>query len=182
MAVLAGVTALWLRPEQAPVRSPAFPPAPAPALIGKRAPDFTLPLLAADGAGSGGRLALHSLRGHPVLLNFWASWCAPCRAETPLLMRLYQVYGPRGVSFVGVDVQDDAADARRFVGQYHVGYTVVASRDETVMTSYAILGLPTTVFIDADGVIRDRQVGGFIGPDGEKALAEKLERLLRSAR
>ncbi len=184
-AALAAAAGLWLGRGGAPVErsSPAlFGRAPAAPLVGRPAPDFTLPVLSGGPRGGGGRLSLHSLRGRPVVLNFWASWCAPCREETPLLARLSRTYGPRGVAFVGVDVEDNAADARRFIGRNHVGYTVVASADEKVTASYAVPGLPTTVFIDRSGVIRDRQVGGFVGRDGERALTDELDRLLGSAR
>jgi cytochrome c biogenesis protein CcmG/thiol:disulfide interchange protein DsbE len=143
--------------------------------VGHPAPDFTQPLF------SGGTLRLRSLIGKPVVLNFWASWCVPCRTETPLLVRLHQVYGPRGVVFIGVDVQDDERDARQFAAQYHVDYLLVRSPDERVMRAYAVQGLPTTVFIGADGVVTDKYTGGFIGPDGEKGLRMRLDRLLGAA-
>jgi len=141
--------------------------------VGRPAADFTLPML------SGGAVSLHSLRGKPIVLNFWASWCGPCLAETPLLVRLEKVYSPRGVIFVGVDVKDEISDARRFVGQYHVDY-IVARADDHVVRAYAVLGLPTTVFIRADGVVVDKEVGGFIGPVGEKELRSRLDHLLAS--
>ncbi len=141
--------------------------------MGRPAADFTLPML------SGGAVSLHSLRGKPIVLNFWASWCGPCLAETPLLVRLQKVYGPRGVIFVGVDVKDEISDARRFVGQYHVDYIVVRA-DDQVVRAYAVLGLPTTVFIRADGVVVDKEVGGFIGPVGERELRTRLDHLLAS--
>lgn len=148
--------------------------------VGKPAPDFVLPLLSERAAASSGTLALHTLRGRPVVLNFWASWCAPCRAEMPLLVRLHGVYRSRGVEFVGVDVEDDAADARQFMAQYHVDFPVVDATDQRIVTAYGLTGLPTTVIIDADGVIRDRELGGFIGPEGEKRLVRGLESLLRA--
>ncbi len=195
LAVLIAAAILWVRFARSPGEHAAaiFPPLPvAGSLIGHPAPDFTLPILSGGALGSEGmvaggsparpaadRLSLRGLRGRPVVLNFWASWCAPCRAETPLLVRLHRVYGPRGVVFVGVDTEDEAADARRFIGQYHVDYTIVASSSEKLMAAYAIPGLPTTIFIGPDGVIRDREVGGFIGPDGESALITRLDQLLR---
>lgn len=139
--------------------------------VGRPAADFTLPML------SGGALSLHSLRGKPIVLNFWASWCRPCLAETPLLVRLEKVYGPRGVIFVGVNVKDEISDARRFVGQYHVDYIVVRA-DDRVLRVYAVVGLPTTVFIRADGVVVDEEIGGFVGPGGEEELRGRLDQLL----
>ncbi|HEX4834877.1 MAG TPA: TlpA disulfide reductase family protein [bacterium] len=183
--VLGGVAAVavvrgWLAPLQILPPPPSLPSGNG-VLVGHPAPDFTLPSLspsAATGAASTGALALRSLRGKPVLLNFWASWCAPCRAEMPLLVRLYKVYGPRGVVFVGVNVEDEAADARRFMAQYHMDFPVVRAPDHKIMTAYGLVGLPTTVFIGPDGVIRGSEVGGFIGPDGEKALTRMLDSVL----
>lgn len=143
--------------------------------VGRRAPDFSLPLL------GGGTFSLHSARGKPVVLNFWASWCAPCREETPMLVRLHKVYGPRGVQFVGVDSQDQTADARAFAAQYHVDYPLVRLDDDRLIDAYGIPGLPTTVFIGADGIVAGKVVGGFVGPEGEKLLIARLDRLLAGA-
>lgn len=143
--------------------------------VGRRAPDFSLPLL------NGGTFSLHSVRGKPVVLNFWAAWCAPCRAETPMLVRLQKVYGPRGLQFVGVDSEDQIADARAFAAQYHVDYPLVRLDDERLIDAYAVPGLPTTVFIGADGIVVGKVVGGFVGPEGEKLLIARLDRLLAGA-
>ncbi len=193
LAVAAGI--VWVRLPHSPGgRSPVpFASLPAsPSLTGRTAPDFTLPVLWEPGSGSppsrGGRpagpprtLSLHDLRGKPVVLNFWASWCVPCREETPLLIRLHKVYSRRGVAFVGVNTQDEAPAARRFLAQYQADYPVVISSDDRLMVTYGILGLPTTIFIDADGMVRSREAGGFVGPEGEKALISHLDRLLRSS-
>jgi len=143
--------------------------------VGRPAPDFSLALL------NGGTLAFHSLKGKPVLLNFWASWCAPCREETPLLVRLHKVYGPRGVEFVGINAEDQPADARRFIAQYHVDYAVAHTDDERLIDAFEIPGLPTTVLIGADGIVVGKVVGGFVGPEGEKLLIGWLDRLLEAA-
>jgi cytochrome c biogenesis protein CcmG/thiol:disulfide interchange protein DsbE len=156
--------------ERMPSATPPIPSAARP--VGRPAPDFTLPLF------SGGTLNLHSLKGKPVLLNFWASWCVPCREETPLLVRLHKTYRPRGIVFVGVNVEDDERAARAFLQQYHVDYPVVHSVDDGLIDAYAIPGIPTTVFIGANGVVVDKFSGGFVGPSGEKALVTRLERLL----
>ena len=179
-AAAAAVVRGWLAPLQT-LRTPPPLASGNAVLVGQPAPDFVLPPLSvtgATGAASTGALTLRSLRGKPVLLNFWASWCAPCRAEMPLLVRLYKVYGPRGVVFVGVNVEDEAADARRFMDQYHMDFPVVRAPDHKMMTAYHLVGLPTTVFIGPDGVIRGSEVGGFIGPEGEKALTRMLDSML----
>ena len=151
---------------------PAGGPAPAGVLVGRPAPGFTLPLL------SGGMLSLRDLRGRPVVLNFWASWCVPCREETPLLVRLHKRYGPR-IVFVGVNVEDEDGEARRFLAQYRVDYPVVRSSDERLIVAYKIMGLPTTVFVGAEGIVADQYAGGFVGLEGEEALRLRLDRLLK---
>jgi len=143
--------------------------------VGRPAPDFTLPLF------SSGTLSLHSLKGKPVVLNFWASWCVPCREETPLLVRLHKTYGPRGIVFVGVNVEDGERAARQFLQQYHVDYLVVRSVEDNIIEAYFVPGIPTTVFVGADGIVMDKFTGGFVGPAGEKALVARLERLLSAA-
>ena len=151
---------------------PSVPSTSAAPPVGRQAPDFTLPLF------SGGTLTLHTFKGKPVVLNFWASWCVPCREETPLLVRLHKIYGPRGIVFVGVNIEDDERAARAFLAQYHVDYPAVRSIDDGLIDRYAVPGIPTTVFIGANGVVVDKYTGGFAGPSGEKALVTRLERLL----
>lgn len=177
LLIAAGI-ALVLVPRLAPLGPRQATPPGAPAddtsLVGRPAPDFSLPLI------SGGTLSLHSLRGKPVLLNFWASWCAPCREEMPLLVRLHKTYGPRGVRFVGIDTEDLVADARKFIARYHVDYTIARAADERLMDAYAIPGLPTTVFIAPDGTVAGKVVGGFVGAEGRRQLVGRLDRLLES--
>jgi cytochrome c biogenesis protein CcmG, thiol:disulfide interchange protein DsbE len=162
-------------PAKAPPPSGALPFGDTAPPVGRPAPEFSAPLM------SGGTFTLRSLRGKPVVLNFWASWCVPCREETPLLVRLHKVYGPRGVQFVGLDTEDQVAGARAFLEQHHVDYLVARLEDERVIDAYAIPGLPTTVFIGADGVVTGKVVGGFVGPEGEKLLISRLDRLLADA-
>jgi cytochrome c biogenesis protein CcmG, thiol:disulfide interchange protein DsbE len=177
VVVAAGVVVLALRhPGPEPPRPSGLEGLGDGALpVGRRAPDFSLPLL------NGGTFSLHSLRGKPVVLNFWAAWCVPCREETPMLVRLHKVYRPRGLQFVGVDSEDQTADARAFAAQYHVDYPLVRLDDDRLIDAYAVPGLPTTIFIGADGVVTGKVVGGFVGPEGEKLLVARLERLLAGA-
>ena len=176
LGAVAAVAVLWMLFSPRPLRyagsSHEGLPSAAPP-VGRPAPDFRLSLF------SGGTLTLRSLRGKPVVLNFWASWCVPCREETPRLVRLYKIYKLRGVVFVGVDVEDQKAEALAFIKQFHVDYPVVVGSDD-VMEAYQVQGIPTTVFIGADGVVRDKFAGGFVGPAGEQALVSRLDRLLGS--
>lgn len=164
----------WVHPGGPPPTSPAFPEE--GHLVGRMAPDFALPLLTATGSPRR-VLALHTLRGRPVVVNFWASWCAPCRAETPLLVRAARTFEARGVVFLGVNVQDDPRDAQRFLEEFHVTYPVVRDASDRTMRAYDIIGLPTTLFIGRDGRVQGERIGGFTGPEGEKALWERLSQL-----
>jgi hypothetical protein len=89
----------------------------------------------------------------------------PCREETTLLVRLHKIYGPRGIVFVGVNVEDDAGAARSFLGQYHVDYPVVRSVDDGLIDAYAVPEIPTTVSIGANRMVVDKFTGGFTGAE-----------------
>ncbi len=128
------------------------------------APDFTLTLF------SGETIRLADFRGNVVVVNFWASWCPPCRREASRLEAVYQRYRPRGVVFVGIDVQDEDADAQAFIKQYGISYPNGPDRSSRIDTDYSVTGLPTTVVINPDGQIhrvwqgeiQEEQLTGFI--------------------
>ena len=131
---------------------PATPtPAPTPVTVrlsgdGSLAQDFNLTLF------SGETLALSDLRGQVVVLNFWASWCPPCRWEMPSFESMYQEYRDQGVVFVGVAVSDFEEDARAFADMTGVTYPI--GRDLSgIARDYRVLSLPTTVFIDTEGKV-----------------------------
>ncbi len=109
------------------------------------APHFSLPRF------DGGTLALASLRGRYVLVNFWASWCIPCRDEAPLLERAWLEYRGRGLVVVGVNIQDLEPEARKFIAQFKVSYPNVRDRDGRVSRAYGTTGVPESFFIDREG-------------------------------
>ena len=123
---------------------------------GRVAPDFRLPLL--DGNGS---LSLSDLRGHPVLLNFWASWCVPCKQEAPVLEAAWEKWRDRGVKFLGVDAQDSRTWAREFEQKYGITYPSVVEGTPEEMARYGVLGFPETFLIDRSGKIVAKYVGPF---------------------
>jgi cytochrome c biogenesis protein CcmG, thiol:disulfide interchange protein DsbE len=118
------------------------------------APDFTLERL--DGEGD---LTLASLRGKTVVLNFWASWCGPCKDETPLLQQASKRWQGKDVVFVGIDVKDFRGDAKDFLARYGVTYTNVYDGKGSTVGRYGVTGFPETYFVDRAGNVRYRIAG-----------------------
>jgi cytochrome c biogenesis protein CcmG/thiol:disulfide interchange protein DsbE len=136
------------------------------------APAFALERL--DGEGD---LELASLRGKAVVLNFWASWCGPCREEMPLLEAGWKRWQDRDVVFVGVDVKDFRGDARDFLEEFDVTYANVYDGKGSTVGRYGVTGFPETYFIDANGDVVHRIAGPVLDDDD---LDEGIERALRA--
>jgi thiol-disulfide isomerase/thioredoxin len=123
--------------------------------------------------GSDGKaFDLARLHGRPTYLNFFASWCGPCRVETPSIARLAQRYAARGVSVVGIDVGEDLSIARAFRREFNVPYPVLADPDSTTRSTYGGgMFFPLHVFIDRAGVVRLFHPGEMSEAEIERALA-----------
>jgi cytochrome c biogenesis protein CcmG/thiol:disulfide interchange protein DsbE len=135
---------------------------------GQPAPTFTLPAL--DGEGS---ISLGDLKGKPVVLNFWASWCVPCKQEAPVLAAAHREWASKGLVFLGVDSQDTTKDGRAFEAEYGIGYRSVVDGG-ALMSRYGVVGFPETFFIDERGTI----VAKFVGPLDTERLDGYAELLL----
>jgi thiol-disulfide isomerase/thioredoxin len=129
------------------------------------APEFTLPAL-----GSGGSISLSSFKGHVTVLNFWATWCAPCRREAPGLERTWEMYRPDGVRFLGVDERDNDPAGEAFVAEFKIGYPSATDQAGQLAYSYRLFGMPTTFVIDTSGNLRYRFVGYLTAPVLKTAL------------
>ncbi len=112
---------------------------------------------------SGTKFTLAQYHGHVVVLNFWGSWCTPCRAEAPFLSRLAQHFTPRGVRFLGVDIRDSPATAAAFQRGFHIGYPSLNDPGDEVALDFRDTvppaGIPTTLVIGRDGRITARVIG-----------------------
>ncbi|MFN2582492.1 MAG: TlpA family protein disulfide reductase [Candidatus Dormibacteria bacterium] len=120
---------------------------------------------------SGGSLSWSALRGHAVVVDFWASWCGPCRAEQTGINKLASTYTSRGVVFIGVDMRDDASAAAAYRRDLGVQYDSVADNAEQISAAYDVAAPPTIVVIDQRGVIVNRLLGTVVG------LGDDLNRL-----
>jgi thiol-disulfide isomerase/thioredoxin len=158
--VISGYPARWFRTARVVELKP----------VAERAalPDFSLPAL------GGGKWRLSESAGKVVLLNFWATWCGPCREETPALVRTYQRYRARGFEIAGISLDDDPEEvAPAFVRRFAVPYPVLLPGSDFVLASY-VEHLPTTLSLDRRG----RIAGSWIGQVRENDLMPAIERLL----
>jgi cytochrome c biogenesis protein CcmG, thiol:disulfide interchange protein DsbE len=139
---------------------------------GFTAPDFTLDLL------GGGEITLSDLRGKPVVLNIWATWCPPCREEMPAIEKVYRSYKELGLVVIGLNLtsQDSEQAISDFVQELGLTFPIALDRDGSVGNRYRPPGLPTTYFIDSQGVIQSVVVGG---PMSESLIQSKVEMLFQ---
>jgi cytochrome c biogenesis protein CcmG, thiol:disulfide interchange protein DsbE len=136
------------------------------------APKFTLPRL--DRPGD---LSLASLKGKAVVLNFWASWCAPCRDEAPVLERAWDRYRRHGVVVIGVDQQDLSSDARAFARKYGMTYPLVHDGPGEVVAKYGLTGVPETFFVGRSGKLVGEHISGRVS---HRELIQGIETAMQS--
>jgi len=161
MAGLLAVAAAWSAPA-------ALAAAPA---AGAAAPDFSLRSL------DGRNLRLKEQRGQVVLINFWATWCGPCREEMPLLDKLHAKYKDLGFTLLGVNVDDDPQAARSLAGKLGVHFPVLLDTDKQVSRLYDLNSMPSTVLVDKDGKVRFLHRGYRAGY--EQAYEQQIRELLK---
>lgn len=155
-------------------------PPPGVVAVGRSAPEFQALSLEGD------TVSLASLRGGPVLLNLWATWCAPCRRETPFLQSVHERFHPRGLQVVGVSMDTRAAlrDVQEFVDEFGVTYRVLHDPDGRSMDLFSVIGLPASYLIDHEGTVLWSRVGEVREDDRhfEEALEQALQRAAEASR
>lgn len=137
-------------------------------LIGRPAPDVTLQTV------DGETVSLSSLRGRPVIVNFWASWCVPCRDEFPLLVDAYERYSGQGLEILGIVHDDGPQAASAFASSYGATWPLLMDPANTAWQAYLGAFVPITYFIDRDGIIRSASYG----PPPSGILDEEIEQIL----
>lgn len=159
--LLLAVTACLALPALA--GAAATPGSPAPALV----------LAARDG----GKVDLAALKGQVVMINFWATWCGPCRQEMPLLAQLHTKYEPLGFTLLGVNVEPDSAGAVNWLKGVPVSFPILFDTDSAVAGRFGVEGMPSTVFVDRTGQVRFVHRG--YKPGDEAKYADMIRSLLK---
>jgi peroxiredoxin len=140
-----------------------------PELVGKAAPEFSLKDV------DGREITLASLRGKPVLLDFWATWCEPCRKEMPQIQALYDQFKGKGLMVVGVDTDEPAETARKYFEDQHYSFMNLLGSGNDVVKKYGAEGIPRVTLIDKDGIVRYVDLGWGSGMDLSAEVKKLLE-------
>ena len=142
-------------------------------LIGKEAPVFIAPLI--DSSENNTFVSLNDYDGDILVLNFWASWCPPCRDETPGFQRLFEKYQDQGVTFLGINIQDGSSpvDAINYINEFSVTYPNIYDYDGNITVDYGVTGIPVTFF-----VFDNRILGRWVGSISEGKLNNIIQEIL----
>ena len=139
--------------------------------LGQPAPDFTLKSM------TGTNLKLTEQRGKIIVINFWASWCGPCRKEMPILQKFYDKYQDLGVSVWGVNVEQENQAGRDFLADLNLSFPILFDASNTISAMYQVEAMPTTIIVDRDGLVRYAFKG--YKPGYEKKYAKAIKKLIR---
>jgi peroxiredoxin len=169
LILLSGIVWIWLSRADPEMITMGKIPAPQQGFL---APDFSLQ------SNSGESITLSDLRGQPVLINFWASWCPPCQAEMPAMQRTYQDFQDQGFSILAINAtfQDRMEEAADFAAQKDLSFPILFDSNGAVSALYQVRALPTSFFIDAQGLISEVVVGG---PMSEALLRSRIDKLIK---
>ena len=128
---------------------------PSEARVGQPAPDFQLQNL------DGQSISLNDLKGKPVLLNFWSTWCGPCVSEMPYLQEIYDEWSGKGLMLLAINGGESSSKVSKFLQDYNLSLPVLLDTEGIVAQRYNVSGIPTTFFIDKEGIIQEKVIGAF---------------------
>ncbi len=137
--------------------------------VNRPAPGFILTTF------KGTRISMEDLRGKPLVINFWASWCPPCRIEAPLIEKTWRAYKNRGLIFLGVNIQDRKEDALNYIREFHITYPNGPDPTGEISIDYGVSGLPVTFFVSRKGEVVRRWVGAI----EKRALNSSIEEIMQ---
>ncbi len=140
----------------------------------KIAPEFRLADLKGEES-----YTLSQFKGKPVILNFWATWCGPCREEMPFLQKSWEKYKNDGLVFIGINIMDDSSSAIDFLNDYNINYLNLMDKPGDVSGKYGVAALPATFFISKEGNIYKQNYGPFLGETGEELFIKYTEEILK---
>ncbi|MFC1898978.1 peroxiredoxin family protein [Chloroflexota bacterium] len=132
------------------------------------APDFQLQNL------QGETISLGGLQGSPVLINFWATWCPPCRSEMPYIQEIYEDWADEGLVVLAVNIEEDHKTAEEFMQDNNLSFTVLLDESREVAGSYGISGIPTTFFVGINGMIQDTHIGAFSNTEQIESILNRI--------
>ena len=128
--------------------------------LGQQAPAFNL-----KNIESGEMVELSTLRGKPLVINFWASWCTPCRIEMPHFVDAFHQYSTEDITFIGIHTMEPESDARKFIEAFEIpteeGFLILSDDTGTSTIDYGVSGIPATFFVDSSGFVKKRWIGGI---------------------
>jgi len=125
------------------------------ATVGEAAPNFELQNL------DGQSISLSSLKGKPVLVNFWATWCSPCVSEMPYIQEIHEDWSDSGLMVLAINMGDSASEVEQFLQEHDLSLPVLLDIKKVAAPKYGIRAIPTTFFIDKDGIVRNKVIGAF---------------------
>ena len=139
------------------------------ATVGNVAPDFQLQNL------DGQSITLSGLKGNPVLINFWATWCGPCASEMPYIQEIHNEWSDKGLIVLAINWAESASEVEQFLQAHNLSLQVLLDTNKVVAQKYGIRAFPTTFFIDKDGIIQDKVIGAF---PTKKAMESRLSQIM----
>ncbi|MFI5323060.1 MAG: TlpA disulfide reductase family protein [Thermodesulfobacteriota bacterium] len=137
----------------------------------------TAEIFSLETVDTGKKISLDDFKGKPVILNFWATWCGPCKEELPVFQKMWNKYKDKDVAFIGIDVMDDRSNAAEFIKNNDITYTILYDQQGEISSKYKVVALPATFFINKEGKIAVKNYGPFIGEEGEKKFKLYVEEI-----